>query len=119
MKTAIVALALVGFAAPALARDPRPGEIINTGRMFLYRDYVETQWTDWTAKELSRFNYGHDLHIRGDGKDADFDGILHVECGPNSGFQWKTAVNFGEQLDPKKVSIPDMVLANVKMRFCK
>jgi hypothetical protein len=102
--------------------SPKVGSATRDGRKFIYREKVEAYWNDWSGLKVG----GEDgdqpsVHIRGEGKTADFEGVLSLNCSSGSGYLWKTASNFSKNLNEAAITeiVPLDVLAGAKKLFCK
>ena len=91
---------------------PRIGSRIKGG-IFLYREMIEMYWNDWLAYPMMDKSQlpsaGQvELSVKGEGKTADFSGILSINC-QNGKYSW---------LNSPDDEIPNRVIRNARSLFC-
>ncbi len=89
----------------AHAASPQQGERSIDGMVFLYREPVEIYWNDWKGKKLS----GSQAYISGEGKTANFEGIVSLNCDSGSGYSWITASNSRQHLGMSETEVSRVV----------
>ena len=108
-------------ATAAAAAAPSPGHLDKQGRYFLFREPVEMYWNDWTGMPLNRGTAGQiDVHILGEGKSQEFDGVVSLNCTTGSGFFWKEASVWGKSASESDIAgaVPLVVISNARNLFC-
>lgn len=110
---------------PGHAAGPQPGEAVDGG-VFLYREPVERYWNDWVAYPLMARERlptagQAELSVRGQGKTADFNGTLSINC-ENGKHYWKGAENLGNALTEDAAleeAVPAQAIASAARLFCR
>ena len=98
------------------------GERGDEGSVFLYDEQLEGVYgNSWWGKSVGAGGSGPiDVRITGEGKTADFDGVVNLNCANASGHSWKSASNFGAPVkgDATDAMPPDDVVLNARKIFC-
>jgi hypothetical protein len=91
-------------------------------RPILYKQELEgVYFNSWTGMKVSGSPGNQvDVHVLGEGKSVDFNGILSINCSSGSGYFWKTASNFHESLSEVQITeiVPIEVVAKSNATFC-
>lgn len=104
---------------PVSASGWTVGERGGEGSVFLYDQPVEGVYgNNWWGKSVSSGASGQiDVYITGEGKTADFVGVVSLNCDNVSGHNWKTASNFGTPVNVNDI-VPLGVVVNARKFFC-
>ena len=78
-------------------------------------------WDKWTGLPVVDKVRGKvDVHIKGEGKTAVFEGIVTIFCTNGGGFDWKTATFWGDPATEGdlKAKVPKKVIERAREKFC-
>ncbi len=104
---------------PVAAFAWTPGEPDGEGGVFLFEEKVEGVYgNNWWGKSLGpipdRFI---EIKVTAEGKTAEFEGVLSLDCRMASGHQWKAASNFRGSVNADEI-VPHDVPVNARKFFC-
>jgi hypothetical protein len=111
---------LLGLAATPIltghsqAQELMIGDIDADGRTTLLYEQLEGVYGNaWSGMRVSGDGYGQtDVHIRGEGKTAMFDGILSINCEDPAGSYWLT------NDEATNNTVPLHAIVNARRFFC-
>lgn len=102
----------------AFADAPKQGDRDEDGMVFLYREPIEIYWNDWAGKHLSR----EKVYISGEGKTANFNGIMELNCENASSYSWVPTSNscgrLGMTESELNKEVPSQVISAAFEEFC-
>lgn len=89
------------------------------GRVFLLEDRIEGVYSNfWYAHPISKTSQA-ELTVIGEGKLADFVGLLTMNC-ENGKYFWKSSSNWSDNISETEAdaTVPEQVIRNIYRLFC-
>jgi len=104
---------------PVVAHGWTPGEPDGEGGVFLFEEKVEgvygnNRWGKPLGPIPDRFIK---IKVTAEGKTAEFDGVLSLDCRMASGHRWTAASNFRGSVNADEI-VPREVPVNARKFFC-
>lgn len=117
-RTAIFSV-LLCLLMPVAALGWTPGEPDGEGGVFLFDEKVEGVYSNsWWGKPLGPIpNRMIEIKVTAEGKTAEFEGVLSLDCRMTSGHQWKATSNFRGSVNADEI-VPRDVPVNARKFFC-